>query len=72
MSASKPLPKTKAANDTEPSRSGVRRSLVEQEIYDHATRLFAVRGFAGTSFQDRSDAVGLTRPALYHSVSSMD
>ncbi|OIJ28016.1 TetR/AcrR family transcriptional regulator [Nocardioides luteus] len=72
MSASKPLPKTKAAKDAEPARSGVRRSLVEQEIYDHATRLFAERGFAGTSFQDIADAVGLTRPALYHYVSSKD
>ncbi|MDI9978936.1 TetR/AcrR family transcriptional regulator [Rhodococcus sp. IEGM 1307] len=50
----------------------VRRSLVEQEIYSHATRLFAERGFAGTKFQDIADAVGLTRPALYHYVSSKD
>lgn len=53
-------------------RTAVRRGLVEQEIYDHATRLFAERGFAGTSFQDIADAVGLTRPALYHYVSSKD
>lgn len=53
-------------------RVNVRRGLVEQEIYDHATRLFAERGFAGTSFQDIADAVGLTRPALYHYVSSKD
>lgn len=53
-------------------RAGVRRGLVEQEIYDHATRLFADRGFAGTSFQDIADAVGLTRPALYHYVKSKD
>lgn len=53
-------------------RGAVRRGLVEQEIYDHATRLFAERGFAGTSFQDIADAVGLTRPALYHYVSSKD
>lgn len=53
-------------------RTNVRRGLVEQEIYDHATRLFAERGFAGTSFQDIADAVGLTRPALYHYVRSKD
>lgn len=53
-------------------RSNTRRGLVEQEIYDHATRLFAERGFAGASFQDIADAVGLTRPALYHYVSSKD
>ena len=49
-------------------RANTRRALVEQEIYEQATRLFAERGFAGTSFQDIADAVGLTRPALYHYV----
>ncbi|MET8428739.1 TetR/AcrR family transcriptional regulator [Nocardia sp. NPDC004860] len=53
-------------------RVSVRRGLVEQQIYIQATRLFAERGFAGTSFQDIADAVGLTRPALYHYVSSKD
>ncbi|MGY0537422.1 TetR/AcrR family transcriptional regulator [Nocardioides sp. YJ-D4] len=72
MSTSKPRTKTKAGKDADPARPGVRRGLVEQEIYDHATRLFAERGFAGTSFQDIADAVGLTRPALYHYVSSKD
>jgi AcrR family transcriptional regulator len=50
----------------------MRRALVEQEIYEQATRLFAERGFAGTSFQDIADAVGLTRPALYHYVRNKD
>ncbi|WP_382309814.1 TetR/AcrR family transcriptional regulator [Herbiconiux sp. UC225_62] len=54
------------------SKSGVRRGLVEQEIFDQATRLFAQRGFSGTSFQDIADAVGLTRPALYYYVKSKD
>lgn len=53
-------------------RTNTRRTLVEQEIYESATRLFAERGFAGTSFQDIADAVGLTRPALYHYVRSKD
>jgi AcrR family transcriptional regulator len=53
-------------------RASTRRGLVEQEIYDQATKLFAERGFAGTSFQDIADAVGLTRPALYHYVRSKD
>ncbi len=61
----KPASEAKAAPNT-------RRGLVVQEIYDQATRLFAERGFAGTSFQDIADAVGLTRPALYHYVSSKD
>ena len=54
-------------------RSGTaRRELVENEIYEHATRLFAERGFAGTSLQDIADAMGITRPALYYYVKSKD
>lgn len=53
-------------------RVSLRRSLIEQEIYSQAIRLFAERGFAGTNFQDIADAVGLTRPALYHYVKSKD
>ena len=53
-------------------RGALRRGLVEQQIYDQATELFAARGFAGTSFQDIADAVGLTRPALYHYVKSKE
>ncbi|MEQ3551732.1 TetR/AcrR family transcriptional regulator [Pseudonocardia nematodicida] len=49
-----------------------RRELVENEIYEHATRLFAERGFAGTSLQDIADALGITRPALYYYVRSKD
>jgi AcrR family transcriptional regulator len=58
--------------DEAPKKAGVRRALVEQEIFEQATRLFAERGYAGTSFQDIADAVGLTRPALYHYVKSKD
>jgi AcrR family transcriptional regulator len=63
-----------ASDSTGPqgARVRARRGLIEQEIYDQATRLFAQRGFAGTSFQDIADAVGLTRPALYHYVRSKD
>ena len=49
----------------EPAR-GARWSLVENQILTEATRLFAERGFAGTSLQDIALATGLTRPALYH------
>ncbi|KAA9166527.1 TetR/AcrR family transcriptional regulator [Amycolatopsis acidicola] len=52
--------------------STARRELVENELYEHATRLFAERGFAGTSLQDIADALGITRPALYHYVKSKD
>jgi AcrR family transcriptional regulator len=53
-------------------RGGTRRELVENEMYDHAIRLFAERGFAGTSLQDIADAMGITRPALYYYVRSKD
>lgn len=49
-----------------------RRDLVEREIFDQAIRLFAERGFAGTSLQDIASAAGLTRPALYYYVKSKD
>src|SRR5215468_7458321 len=67
--ASRPAESGTAAGNGKPT---VRRDLVANEIYDQATRLFAERGFAGTSFQDIADAVGLTRPALYHYVRSKD
>lgn len=66
--AESPAPAGRAAD----GRANTRRALVEQEIYEQASRLFAERGFAGTSFQDIADAVGLTRPALYHYVKNKD
>ncbi|GAB90681.1 TetR/AcrR family transcriptional regulator [Gordonia rhizosphera] len=53
-------------------RSNPRRELVEKEIMEQATRLFAERGFASTTLQDIADATGLTRPALYHYVANKD
>lgn len=64
-------PPAERAERAEP-RTNVRRALVEAQIYEHATRLFAERGFAATTLQDIADAVGLTRPALYHYVSNKD
>ena len=49
-----------------------RRELVENEMYEHAIRLFAERGFAGTSLQDIADALGMTRPAIYYYVKNKD
>ncbi|MHA3701102.1 TetR/AcrR family transcriptional regulator [Jatrophihabitans sp. YIM 134969] len=51
---------------------GTRRALVESQILEAATELFAARGFAGTSLQDIAEATGLTRPALYHYFSSKE
>jgi AcrR family transcriptional regulator len=55
-----------------PGAATARHGLVEQEIYEHAIRLFADRGFAGTSLQDIADTLGITRPALYYYVKSKD
>lgn len=68
----KPGAPAEPPDGTPEPRGNVRRSLVENEIYEQATRLFAERGFAGTSLQDIAEAVGLTRPALYHYVSNKD
>ena len=51
---------------------GTRRALVETQILEAATELFAARGFSGTSLQDVAEATGLTRPALYHYFSSKE
>ena len=50
----------------------MRRGLVEAEILERSAELFAARGFAGTSVQDIADALGSSRPALYHYFSSKD
>src|SRR5206468_2845368 len=78
MSGSAPrgAARKKAAGDDGEAKAGrmstARRELVENELYEHATRLFAERGFAGTSLQDIADALGITRPALYYYVKSKD
>jgi AcrR family transcriptional regulator len=52
--------------------SSSRRDLVISEILEHATRLFAERGYDGTTLQDIADAIGITRPGLYHYISSKE
>ena len=42
------------------------------EILEHATRLFAERGYDGTTLQDIADAIGITRPGLYNYISSKE
>ena len=49
-----------------------RKQLMEAEVLEHATRLFAERGFAGTSLQDVATSMGLKRPALYYYFKSKD
>jgi len=52
--------------------SSSRRELVMSEILEHATRLFAERGYDGTTLQDIADAIGITRPGLYNYISSKE
>lgn len=56
-------PKAPAAART---TSTTRKQLMENEVLEHATRLFAERGFNGTSLQDVATSMGLKRPALYY------
>lgn len=63
------------ARGTAESSSGrfsTRRALVENEIFEQASRLFAERGFSGTNLGDIAEAMGITRPALYYYVKSKD
>jgi len=65
-------PRGDESDPVESTRSSTRRDLVESQIVAEATRLFAERGFSGTSLKDIADATGLTRPALYHYVRNKD
>ena len=58
--------------DQRHENGGLRRGLMESQLLEQATRLFAERGFAGTTLQDIADAMGLSRPSLYHYVKSKD
>lgn len=49
-----------------------RRDLIVGEVLDAATELFAVKGYEATSLQDIADSVGVSRPALYHYLSSKE
>jgi AcrR family transcriptional regulator len=60
------------ARATRARTSSSRRELVMSEILEHATRLFAQRGYDGTTLQDIADAIGITRPGLYNYISSKE
>ena len=67
-----PRPSRQTTLDDNGGRSNPRRELVEKQIMEQATRLFAERGFASTTLQDIAEATGLTRPSLYHYVANKD
>ncbi|XVQ08628.1 TetR/AcrR family transcriptional regulator [Spirillospora sp. CA-255316] len=52
--------------------AAARRSPVERRILDAAVRLFAERGFDGTSVQEVVAAAEVTKGALYHYFDSKD
>jgi AcrR family transcriptional regulator len=45
-------------------------SARRQELARHAARLFAEKGFHGTSMEDVANAIGVQKPSLYEYVSS--
>lgn len=58
--------------DPDAGQSSPRRELVVSAIHAQAARLFAERGFAGTSLGDIAKAAGFSRQGLYHYVKSKD
>jgi AcrR family transcriptional regulator len=54
------------------TRSSLSRALVTSELLDRATRLFAEKGYEATTLLDIANALGISRSALYHYVSTKD
>ena len=55
-----------------PVRSSLSRQMITSELLDRATELFARQGYESTSLLDIANALGISRPALYHYVSSKE
>src|ERR1700733_5436117 len=72
VAAASTTPDGPPARATRTRTSSSRRELVISEILEHATRLFAERGYDGTTLQDIADAIGITRPGLYHYITSKE
>jgi AcrR family transcriptional regulator len=47
-------------------------SAKREELTRIAARLFAERGYQGTSLADLADAVGMQKPSLYHHIASKE
>lgn len=64
-----PMSTIEPATGTKRSR---RRELLIGDLLDRSTELFATQGYEATSLQDIADAVGISRPALYHYLRSKE
>jgi AcrR family transcriptional regulator len=67
-----PAGESSAPGATRGRTSSSRRELITGEILEHATRLFAERGYDGTTLQDIAEAIGITRPGLYNYIKSKE
>lgn len=63
------MPKSQPQKRT---RSVLSRQLVTSELLDKATEIFAQKGYESTTLADIAAALGISRPALYHYVSSKE
>lgn len=54
------------------AKHGARRQLVSNDLLEHAARLFAEKGFAGTSLKDIADSMGISRPSIYNYVANKE
>jgi len=61
-------------DDASPGARGLRKrkKLRKEEIVAEATRLFAERGYEGTSMGDLAERVGLRKASLFHHFESKD
>jgi len=62
-----------SGSDTSPSEAPPKKKkLRKEEIVAEATRLFAERGYEGTSMGDLAERVGLRKASLFHHFESKD
>ena len=63
---------TRASTRKAAEASGEEQAAVPQRLLQHATRLFAKKGFDRTSVQEIVEAAGVTKGAMYHYFGSKD